>query len=326
MREGHLGLLACPRCAGALTLREARERSGERVLEGTLACACGGAWEIRRGVPRFVPSSLYAENFGFQWNRHARTQLDSESGVPISETRFFEETRWPRALPGETILEVACGSGRFTEQALGTGALVVSIDMSSAVDACYAAHGARDNVLILQADLYALPFRDGTFDRLFCLGMLQHTPDVPRAFAALPRHLKSGGKLAVDVYRRQPWWKYLWMTRYWVRPATRRVPPASLYRFVRFYTWLLWPLARLVNKLPRGRSLNRVLLLSDHRGLYPLSEANLFEWSVLDTFDYLSATYDQPQTLETVRGWFAGFRDVEVHYGHNGIEGRGTKA
>jgi hypothetical protein len=35
--------------------------------------------------------------------------------------------------------------------------------------------------------------------------------------------------------------------------------------------------------------------------------------------------YDLPQTLQTVRQWFreAGLTDVEVHYGHNGIEGHG---
>jgi ubiquinone/menaquinone biosynthesis C-methylase UbiE len=35
-------------------------------------------------------------------------------------------------------------------------------------------------VLIVQADVFAMPFRAGTFDRIFCFGMLQHTPD-PRA-------------------------------------------------------------------------------------------------------------------------------------------------
>jgi len=41
----------------------------------------------------------------------------------------------------------------------------------------------------------------------------------------------------------------------------------------------------------------------------------------------LSPRYDLPQTLSTVRRWFAeaGLENVTVQYGYNGIEGRGRK-
>ena len=56
------------------------------------------------------------------------------------------------------ILEVGSGSGRFTEQAAKTGATIISCDYSYAVEANFASNGKNDNVLIVQADLYHMPF------------------------------------------------------------------------------------------------------------------------------------------------------------------------
>src|SRR6185437_11529200 len=124
------------------------------------------------GVPRFVPRENYASGFGLEWTKHARTQYDSYSGIRASELRFFGQTGWPRDLTGELILEVGSGSGRFTEQAVSTGATVVSLDYSYAVEANFASNGARSNLLIVQADIFAMPFRPNTFDRVFCFGVL----------------------------------------------------------------------------------------------------------------------------------------------------------
>jgi len=90
----------------------------------------------------------------------------------------------------------------------------------------------------------------------------------------------------------------------------------------------MWPIVRVIRRIPRySRKIIWRLLVLDYHGVYPLSEDLLREWAILDTFDMLSPAYDSPQRIETVRTWFkeSGFTDVEVHYGYNGIEGRGTK-
>ena len=117
-------------------------------------------------------------------------------------------------------------------------------------------------------------------------------------------------------------------TKYWVRPITRRMKPDKLYRWCKQYIEFMWPLARLINRIPRlGRSLNLALLIADYRGVYDLSDEMLKEWAILDTFDKLAPAYDDPQTLETMQNWFqqANLVDIQVCYGHNGIEGRGSK-
>ncbi|MBX3732636.1 MAG: methyltransferase domain-containing protein [Verrucomicrobiae bacterium] len=328
MRLEHQPLLVCPACRGPLALGTGPQLASDHVMEGALDCrACPASYPIRGGVPRFVPEANYAAGFGLQWNRHAATQLDSFTGLPLTENRFFSDTRWPRQLDGQTLLEAGCGAGRFTEIVVRTGALLVSLDYSAAVDANFSSNGHHPNLLIVQGDIYAMPFACASFDRVFCLGVLQHTPDVHRSFQQLPRFLKPGGHLAVDVYRRFPWWKQWTITKYWARPITRRIPPERLYPLVERYVRTLWPLTRGLHRLPYGRNLNWKLLIADYQGMYPLSPNLLEDWAVLDTFDMLAPAYDDPQTPETIRSWFleAGLQDVELADGSNGVVGRGRK-
>ncbi len=56
------------------------------------------------------------------------------------------------------------------------------------------------------------------------------------------------------------------------------------------------------------------------------SGAQLKQWAVLDTFDMLAPAHDHPQSVETLRRWFAeaGFSDVEVERAGL-VVGRGTR-
>jgi ubiquinone/menaquinone biosynthesis C-methylase UbiE/uncharacterized protein YbaR (Trm112 family) len=325
MRIEHLSLLSCPKCHGALECAHVAMGTGERVLDGSLRCVqCRQEYPVAAGVPRFVPRENYASGFGLEWTKHARTQYDSTSGIRVSEQRFFEQTRWPRDLAGQTVLEVGSGSGRFTEQAAATGATVVSFDYSYAVDANYASNGARPNVLIVQADVFAMPFRPQTFDRLFCFGMLQHTPDPARAFAALPAVLKPGGALCADIYK-LTLLRTLLQTKYWVRPFTRHMRPDRLYAGVKAWVDFMWPVAGLIRKLPKGHGINWRLLVADYSPL-GLKGEMLKEWAYLDTFDMLAPRYDKPATLTTFKQWAhdTNLCSIDAQYTGHGVVLRAT--
>lgn len=329
MKKIHLKLFACPECQAEIFLASKEESPDGRIREGVLQCAgCHQRYEVKNYIPRFVPQENYCQGFGLEWSRHAKTQCDSYTGVNLSETRFFQETKWAKNLKGETILEVGCGSGRFTEQAAKTGAMVISVDLSRAVEANYALNGHKPNVLIAQADIYKLPFNYNFFDKIFCIGVLQHTPDVRRSFQSLPPYLKPGGNLVVDVYKKYSLLKRLFVTKYWVRPFTKKIDPTIFYNWCEKYVDFMWPLTKLFNKIPKiGRHINWSLFVADFSNNYPLTNEIAKEWSILDTFDRLSPAYDYPQTLATIQDWFneAKFQEIEVHYGYNGIEGRGVK-
>ncbi len=75
-----------------------------------------------------------------------------------------------------------------------------------------------------------------------------------------------------------------------------------------------------------GRYLRRLVPVADYDGIYPLSEQQRLEWALLDTFDWFSPEFDQPQDAKNLERWFreAGFEQVEVlRAGH--LAGRGVK-
>lgn len=278
MRKDHVKFLIYPECKNPLTLHEEIITESKFIESGKLKCSnCGSEYPIIRYIPRFVSLENYASSFGLEWTKHARAQYDSYSGANVSEKRFFEETKWPCDLTGQFVLEVGSGSGRFTEQALSTGAMVITMDYSCAVEANYASNGKKPNVLIVQADMYKMPFREKFFDKLFCFGVLQHTPDVRKSFMALPRYLKSGGDIVVDVYRKFRGIKQLLATRYWVRPVTRTINKKILYKITSNYVKFMFPISRIINKLPYGNAINWALLVADYRGLHGLNEDILRE-------------------------------------------------
>lgn len=277
---------------------------------------------VRDGIPRFVVDAGYAERFGEQWNRWRLVQLDSHTGKPLSRTRLEEGTGWRLdTLRGALVLEVGCGAGRFTEVLAATRAEVWAVDATHAIDACR--HTVRDspNVHLLQADLLDLPFEPGSFDRVLCYGVLQHTPDPRAAFRALVAHVRPGGLLAADVYRRA---EYVdrWSSKYLWRPLTTRLPAGLLRHAVQWYVPRWLPIDTRLARVPRvGRFLVALVPCWNYAGLLPLDRDELVAWAVLDTYDALSPRYDRPQTLEAVRAWCreAGLVEVDVRPGGNGI-------
>lgn len=320
-------VLACPACYGRLDLRADREAEGE-IETGALRCpACAADYPIVAFVPRFVPADNYSKSFGFQWNRFRRTQLDSTTGHPISRDRFFAQSAWPPGdLAGRWTLDVGCGAGRFAEVALSTGTRLVAVDFSAAVDACRANLGPHSRLDVVQADVYRLPFMRSRFDFVYCFGVLQHTPDVQAAFAALATQLAPGGRLAVDLYPALLL-NRLW-PKYWLRPFTKRVAPQRLLPVVSRMVDVLWPLSLALGRVPGiGRKLRHLLPVVNYEGILPLPAVQLKEWAVLDTFDMLAPAHDHPQSVETLANWFRDARIVDAEVFRRGlVVGRGRRA
>ena len=311
----------CLACCNARSL-VASEKS--RTGKDSLVCRqCGAEYSVVKSVPRFVPGENYADSFGFQWNRHRKTQLDSFSGLDISRRRIEEATGWPADLRGQRILEAGSGAGRFTEILVKTGAEIYSFDYSTAVDANYLNNGHNKNLHLFQGDIFNIPFAAGSFDKVICLGVIQHTPDPARAFASLANQVRPGGELVIDVYRddiiARIHWKYL------LRPFTRRADKLKLYGIIAKLAPVLVPAARLLRKVA-GRIGARLVPIVEYSHLGLSAELNK-EWAVLDTFDMYSPEYDYPQSFAAVQSWFekAGFVDVQVRNGLNGVVGSGKK-
>ena len=325
MIPAHLRYLRCPETNAELELLDAEIENG-RIKSGVLVPIDGPAghrYPIVNFIPRFVGSENYAANFGFEWKLHARTQYDDDAGHSMSEDRLYQFTGWPQDMSGTLVLEAGSGSGRFTEHLLNAGAMVVSFDYSDAVEPNHTSNGQHPNLLLVQADILKMPFAYGSFDRVLCYGVLQHTPDPKASFNALIPMLKPGGHLATDIYLKSL--TYYWLnSRYWVRPFTRTMDPETLYR--RCVAWIdfVWPLVKILRHLPKGQAIIWRLLVADYSNEMPnADDQTLKEWAYLDTFDMLSPRFDIPQTLATFEQWHrrAGLADIEVRRGSNGVAG-----
>ena len=329
MREKFLSLLACPKCQANLVIKTVYQRMEDRIESGTLECInCHQIYPIKSYIPRFVPEINYAENFGYQWNRYSSTQYDSMLGQPMSESRFYATTNWPKSLENELILEAGCGAGRFTEIILSTNAVVVSFDYSNAVEANYKLNGDNPDLLIMQADIFAPPVKQATFDRLYCMGVLQHTPDPEKAFRTLPKFLKNGGHIAIDVYLKEGIWK--WITSYRrLRWITRYMKVNTVHKFSKLYIDLVWPITKWLWKFGKvGRRIARYVFLTKDRFWrkgFNVTDDDQKESLVLHLIDQLCAFHDKPQTVKTIKKWFdsENITNVEVFKGGNGVIGRG---
>jgi ubiquinone/menaquinone biosynthesis C-methylase UbiE/uncharacterized protein YbaR (Trm112 family) len=319
MKPELLGLLCCPECQGQLQAEEVRGTNG-RWESGTLTCACGQKFPIREFIPRFVPDDGYAGNFSFEWTKHSRTQIDSDASDRSWKT-FFEKTAFPpEALRNKLVLDVGFGSGRFADVASKCGAEVIGIDLSFSIDAARHTFEKRQNIHMVQADVFRLPFRANTFDFIYSIGVLHHTPDCRRAFEQLPGLLVPGGQIAVWLYARDLKTPSMAERKLSLGERLRlaghrcSMRVSDTYRLVtvRLNLRLLYflchaavpygPLAR----IPLFGNLLKVAL--------PMSYEKLSAWRVLDTFDWYSPRYQSKHTYDEVTAWFreANLSDVEA--------------
>jgi ubiquinone/menaquinone biosynthesis C-methylase UbiE len=109
------------------------------------------------------------------------------------------DTRYPA---GSSVLEAGCGVGAQTVSLARNSpeARFTSVDLS-AESLEQARTRARDaglhNVSFQRADIFDLPFPEGSFDHVFVCFVLEHLSDPGRALARLRSRLKPGGSMTV---------------------------------------------------------------------------------------------------------------------------------
>lgn len=297
-----LDIMCCPECGS--DLRCLSEKLNERggVIEGKLICdGCQIHYPIIKSIPRFVPAENYATSFGFQWNLYKYTQVDAYSKINSSEARFFAETRWTQAeMKDNWILEAGCGNGRFIEVCSRMGGQVVGVDISTAIDAAGELFKDRSNVHLVQASLYALPFKKAAFDKCYSIGVIQHTPDPKKSVRTLPSLIKKNGKLALTIYERKLWTPLY--SKYWFRPLTKRMNKKLLLALIKLSSPILFPLTEVLFRIPLlNKFFKFVIPYANYVNMRELSIKQRYEWAILDTFDMLSPAYDLPMTEAEVR-------------------------
>jgi SAM-dependent methyltransferase len=300
-------ILRCPECGAELS----------DMPRGLKCMACRSCFPAVDGVVRFVQAQKYAGSFGFQWNVYARTQLDNATSRE-SETDFRNRTGLePEDLRGKLVLDVGCGMGRFADIASRWGARVVGVDLSAAAEVAARNLGGRETVSIFRGDVFSLPFAPASFDYIYSLGVLHHTPNCEKAFKRLPRLLKPGGTIILWVYSSYNRW-YRMSDLY--RRVTHRLPSRGLHALC-YVAMPLYYVHKGLRRLPVvGRWLSNLLHLALPISLHPDSAMR-----VLDTFDWYSPNYQSKHTYEEVFRWFEGSGLEDLRVLHEPISVRGRR-
>lgn len=355
MKPRVLDTVSCPTCGARLRVERAVEERGE-VRDGALTCeGCAATYPVRRFIPRLVPEANYSASWGKLWNETGEILRDSFTGVPFHRNALhgsYDESggrqdgkspfgfEWPTDLGGERVLEVGSGTGNFTEHLVATGAQLVCVDMSDALDTLSEQLLTATNVDVIQGDITTGILRGETFDRLWVFQVLQHTPSPPATLADLRALLRDGGELAFTSYGSayDPWYYRF----------TKRVPDHVAWKAI---AALVPPLLPLKSALLRRRRtlLGRVALALlepvDPRNIYDRTLRGemgdyvhgalwertgdhelLLKYVIVNTFDRITPEYTNSAWHETIEAWVreAGYSEVRT-WGRGGVRARATK-
>jgi SAM-dependent methyltransferase len=145
---------------------------------------------------------------GANVEEHNRTQLRyyeqgekpgmRPTGSPYLRRHVDELVRFAGLQPGERVLEIGCGMGRYTLLLAEQGYRVEGLDLSSfLLERLGAYDGGRFDVPLHCVDVLEPPEKLlGAFDAVVGLFALHHLHDLDACFESMGRLVRPGGRLA----------------------------------------------------------------------------------------------------------------------------------
>jgi 2-polyprenyl-3-methyl-5-hydroxy-6-metoxy-1,4-benzoquinol methylase len=131
-------------------------------------------------------------------------QKASTHGASVKSSDYFDEAsffvqrnhilHWLGDFRGKEILDAGCGVGAFSEPWVRNNT-VHGVDFSEKSLEFAAARGLKTQT----GDLGALPFKNGKFDVVVCIGVIQLIENYDPVIAELARVTKPGGTLLVQT-------------------------------------------------------------------------------------------------------------------------------
>ncbi len=257
---------------------------------------------IIKGIPRFVAQEDdYATSFGWQWKKWHSTLSDQRSGEDEKRRLLRARTHFEEYdLTGLRILECGMGGGDDTEILLDFPfAEVHSFDLSTAVERAVAVLD-DPRLVVSQASIFEIPYRDRSFDVVFCHRVLQHTPNPSAALRSICRKVKPGGILFAHVYLKS--WRYLMKYKYKYRPIARRLSHQRVYELLERYGPQLYRLNSLLHRNRLTGLLGNSFMPFEWLPNYgQRNDEDLLQLAKLVTFDALTPRYDRPMSSRRFR-------------------------
>lgn len=140
---------------------------------------------------------ITVKSFGEEWDRFNDF---SDHEIDRIGNEYFDIVSDKHLNKNSYVLDVGCGSGRWSRFISKKVHFVEAIDPSSAVVNAVNMTGSCGNVRVTQASVDYIPFENNSFDFVFSLGVLHHIPDTQSAMTSCIQKLKPGGYFLVYLY------------------------------------------------------------------------------------------------------------------------------
>lgn len=246
-----------------------------------------------------------AESFAYEWNNIYQENDFEKNNFLHFLSPFISE----QDLRDKFTVDAGCGSGRFTKHAALCGTeMSFGTDLGESVELAYKLTKDLDNTCIIQADIYAMPFKN-QFDIIYSIGVLHHLPKPQEGFSGLPKALKIDGKILIWVYNRRNNKRALYFYEP-IRSLCKKFPKPLLYKLC---------------YIPGGivHGLNYLTHCCNFFGAKNLAKkmpfayyANFpFNMKLNDAFDVLATPKSNYYYVEEIEKWFreADLKNIQSH-------------
>ena len=172
--------------------------------------------------------------FGAEWSSFDNSELHSGELEKIWQD-YFNIFPWEVLPEGGGIgADIGCGSGRWAEFVLPNVKMLHLVDPSVvAIGVAQNKLSTFDNANFHITDTSNLPFKDGSLDFAYSLGVLHHIPDIQSAFNNISIKLKQGAPFLVYLYyaldNKPKWFKLLWLLSNMIRIIISKLPYKGRY-------------------------------------------------------------------------------------------------
>lgn len=193
------------------------------------------------------------KSFEFEWSflnpsKRDRVWHEDISNLPAVFTA--ETGEGIEYFTNKEVIDVGCGHGLMTSKIGEISKLSIGVELSKSVESAYQ-NNRNEKAWYIQGDLQFLPFKDSTFDVLYCSGVIHHTNNMELSLLLIESLIKKGGKICLWLYHPQK--KLMHNLFLLLRKITKRLPLKLCFIFL---TIFIFPASYIIKKIKGKRAPN----------------------------------------------------------------------